>query len=59
MDCRLLTLPEIARLYRSSQRTIEYIIRRDPTFPKPLRVSRRRLWVEADILGWLASRRAA
>ena len=63
MDCpqyiRRLNRGELAQLSGVCTRTVERLIRRDPTFPKPLRVSRRRLWIEGDVLIWLASRKFA
>jgi predicted DNA-binding transcriptional regulator AlpA len=52
----LLTLPEVAKLLRVSQRTLGRILKFDPRFPKPVFVSRRcRRWRLTDVQVWLSA----
>ncbi|WP_062518536.1 helix-turn-helix transcriptional regulator [Demequina gelatinilytica] len=53
---KLLTITEVAEMLRTSPNTINYWIYKG-TGPKSIKVGRRRLWSEADVLAWLEARR--
>ncbi|MFB3907916.1 MAG: helix-turn-helix transcriptional regulator [Candidatus Eisenbacteria bacterium] len=56
---RAVRLDEVTRLTALSKSSIRRL-RKEGSFPRPFRLSERAIaWDEAEVLGWLAARKAA
>lgn len=49
---KLLTKPEVAEMLRTTPNTVNFWLYKG-TGPKSIKVGRRRLWNEEDVLAWL------
>ena len=50
--CDILTIEQVADLFRCSVRKVDDLQRCDRTFPKPIKIGKRRLWRRVDLDGW-------
>jgi hypothetical protein len=52
-DDRMMPTPEVQRRYgQVSHMWVERRLKGDPTFPRPIYISKRRYWRVADLVAW-------
>lgn len=57
---RILRPKQAAKALGISRYTLYFLIRTDPTFPRPRRLAAQAVgWLESDLLDWVTSRPAA